>query len=70
MIADSFEKVMGLLLNITFGFCVGDVSATLSSGLENPVEWTFTVLAGAMQRLVIWSWAVLTQFSTGEPPLD
>jgi hypothetical protein len=53
------------MLNVTFGFCIGDVNATLSSPLGNPVAQIFFNAHGTKAALAMWFWAVLIQFFTG-----
>jgi len=54
------------MLNIAFGFCAGDVTATLSSPLGNPVAQVFLNAAGKKAGIAMWFWVVLIQFFTGE----
>ncbi|KUJ15784.1 amino acid permease 2 [Mollisia scopiformis] len=57
--------VVGWLLNVTFGFCAGDVTAILGSGLGNPVAQIFYNANGKKAALAMWFWAILIQFFTG-----
>ncbi|KAE8454010.1 hypothetical protein EG329_007786 [Mollisiaceae sp. DMI_Dod_QoI] len=57
--------VVGWLLNVTFGFCAGDVTSILSSGLGNPVAQIFYNANGKKAALAMWFWAILIQFFTG-----
>ncbi|EXJ84061.1 hypothetical protein A1O3_04728 [Capronia epimyces CBS 606.96] len=57
--------VFGVMLNIAFGFCAGDVSATLSSSFGNPAAQIFFNAAGRKGGIGMWFWVVLVQFFTG-----
>ncbi|KAI1619411.1 putative amino-acid permease [Exophiala viscosa] len=57
--------VFGVMLNIAFGFCAGDVAATLSSSLGNPAAQVFLNAAGKKAGIAMWFWVVLIQFFTG-----
>ena len=60
--------IVGLLLNITFGFCIsgGDVDAILANSLGNPVAQIFYNAHGKKAALAMWFWAILIQFFTGQ----
>ncbi|KFZ04174.1 hypothetical protein V502_10350 [Pseudogymnoascus sp. VKM F-4520 (FW-2644)] len=57
--------VIGLMLNITFGFCAGDLSETLASGTGNPVAQIIFNGVGSRGGIALWVWVVLIQFCTG-----
>lgn len=57
--------VIGLLLNIGFSFCAGDLSSTLASGTGNPAAQIIFNAAGRSGGMAIWFWVVLIQFCTG-----
>ncbi|KFZ02273.1 hypothetical protein V500_00269 [Pseudogymnoascus sp. VKM F-4518 (FW-2643)] len=57
--------VIGLMLNITFGFCAGDLSETLTSGTGNPVAQIIFNGVGSRGGIALWVWVVLIQFCTG-----
>ncbi|TAQ89403.1 hypothetical protein B7494_g2271 [Chlorociboria aeruginascens] len=57
--------IVGWMLNVTFGFCIGDVAATLSSGLGNPVAQLFFNAHGRKSALAMWFWVILIQFFAG-----
>jgi len=57
--------VVGLLLNIAFSFCAGDISATLASGTGNPAAQIIFNAGGSSGGMAIWFWIVLIQFCTG-----
>ncbi|KAF8865131.1 hypothetical protein BDZ45DRAFT_701519 [Acephala macrosclerotiorum] len=56
--------VVRWLLNVTFGFCAGDVTTILSSGLGNPVAQIFYNANSKKVALAMWFWAILIQFFT------
>lgn len=60
--------VFGVLLNIAYGFCAGNVTDTLQSGLGNPAAQIFLNAAGRKGGLALWVWPVVIQFFTGKSP--
>lgn len=58
-------KVLGLLLNISYGFCAVDPSSLLNSQFGNPVTEIFFRAVGRKGALALWVWVVIVQFFTG-----
>jgi amino acid transporter len=57
--------VFGVLLNIVFGFCAGNITDTLGSPMGNPAAQIFFNAAGRKGGLALWVWPIIIQFFTG-----
>jgi amino acid transporter len=57
--------VIGLMLNIAFSFCAGDLSETLISGTGNPAAQIILNAVGPRGGSALWFWVILIQFCTG-----